>query len=295
MMIRSLFRAAFVLAASLPIAGCGLETQPIVEGRFERVLPAGERAALDVRTGSGNITVTSGPAGSISIAARVRGRSRAGRNVEERVRQIEAAPPVQQDGGAIRIGHVADPELLRDISISYDIVAPADILLVAQTGSGDQRIEGVRGPVAANTGSGGITLRNIQMDVSVATGSGNIRGENVGGSFEGRTGSGSIQIDSISGAVRVRTAAGDIRLDGRPGGNWDVDTTAGSIHVRVPPDSRFELDARTTAGSVRVDAPVALVQSSSRRAGAGMRVRGTAGGGGPRVEISTLAGSIQID
>jgi hypothetical protein len=295
MMIRPLFRTAFVLAASVSIAGCGLEAQSIVEGGFERVLPAGEGASLDVRTGSGSITVTNGPAGSITIAARIRGRSRAGRNVEARVRQIEAAPPVQEDGGTIRIGHGEDRELLRDISISYDIVAPADILLVAQTGSGDQRIEGVRGPVAATTGSGGITLRNIQMDVRAATGAGDIRTENVGGSFEGRTGSGSIEIDGIGGAMRARTAAGDIRVDGRPGGNWDVDSTAGSIHIRVPPDSRFELDARTTAGSVRVDAPVTMVQSSARRAGSAMRVRGTAGGGGPRLEISTLAGSIQID
>lgn len=295
MTIRPTLHAAFVLAASVSIAGCGLEAQSIVEGRFDRVLAAGERASLDVRTGSGSITVTSGPSGSITIAARIRGRSRAGRNVEERVRQIEAAPPVQQDGGTIRVGHVADRELLRDISISYDIVAPADILLVAHTGSGSQRIEGVRGPVAANTGSGGITLRNIQMDVRAATGSGSIRGETLGGSFEGRTGSGSIQIDSVGGAMRARTAAGDIRVDGRPGGNWDVDSTAGSIHIRVPPDSRFDLDAHTAAGSVRVDAPVTMAQSSSRRTGAGMRVRGTAGGGGPRVEISALAGSIHIE
>jgi hypothetical protein len=302
MTIRSIARAAFVLATCVSIAGCDLEAQSAVEGRFERVLSAPERASLDVRTGSGSITVTSGPAGSVSIAARIRGR-RSGRNVEERVRQLEAAPPVEQVDGTIRIGRMADRELLRDISISYEIVAPADILLVAQTGSGDQRIEGVRSPVDATSGSGGITLRNVQMGVRAITGSGYIRGEQVGGSFQGRTGSGdlslaqaadgdvdietgagTIDVTGARRALRASTGAGNIRVDGRPAADWDIDSKAGSIHLRVPPDSRFEVDANTAAGSVRVNAPGAI-----------RRTRGTAGGGGPRVEASTLAGSIQID
>ena len=157
----------------------------------------------------------------------------------------------------MRIGHLSS-DLARDIRISYEITTPADTTVVSQSGAGDQTIADVRGPVAARTGAGSVDVRRIQMD------------------------------------VRVSTGAGDVHLDGIPGGDWNLQTMAGSVNIDVPADAAFELNARTTAGRVDVRAPIALVEQHSERAGPAMRVRGTVRGGGPLVDIFTAAGTIHI-
>jgi hypothetical protein len=48
---------------------------------------------------------------------------------ESRIRQIEARPPIEQNGGTIRIGETTHSPLYRNISISYELLVPADTSL----------------------------------------------------------------------------------------------------------------------------------------------------------------------
>jgi hypothetical protein len=258
MTLQTFLRRFFVVALAISALGCGLEAQSSeIPGGFERTLAVSDPVTVDVRTGSGSIVIRSGAENAVRVVARIRGRQRFGGDVAERVRQIEANPPVQLGGGTVRIGHLSN-DLARDIRISYEITTPADTTVMSQSGAGDQTIADVRGPVAASTGAGSVDVRRIQMD------------------------------------VRVSTGAGDVSLGGIPGGNWNVQTMAGSVDVNVPADAAFELNARTRAGRVDVSAPIALVEQQSERVGPVTRVRGTVRGGGPLVDIFTAAGTIHI-
>ena len=326
---RLMFSAGFALLV-LGSTACRLEAQTRPEGTFERTLAVGGPVTLDIRTGSGSIEIHSGPANSVRIVGRVRG----GRSwffdddddVEERIRQIEEAPPITQNGDAVRVGPVDNDRLYRNISISYDVTVPMETRLQSRTGSGSQTITGLSGPVDVSTGSGGVTLRGIQRDVRASTGSGSMQIEDVG-SFIGRTGSGGITASAVRGAVdarsgsghidvkqtgeadvsvvtgsggidvtgahravHARAGSGTIEIEGRPAGNWDVETGSGGIRIDFPEDSAFDLNVRTGSGSINTTHPLALLAAISRN-----RVQGTVRGGGARVDLSTGSGSVHIE
>jgi len=120
---------ALVLSAVMVLAAGGLLAQPLLaawpfnaEGSFERTLSVTGEVDLNVTTGSGSITVRPGESGRVYVKAQIRAR---GGDAEEKVRRLEASPPIEQNGNVIRIGRIEDRELRRNVSISYELVVPA--------------------------------------------------------------------------------------------------------------------------------------------------------------------------
>ena len=122
------------------VAGLALATIPALasEANFERNLTVNGRVELAVSTGSGHIHLTRGSGNQVHISGHVK--SNWGAN-EERVREIAANPPIEQTGNIIRIGK--NHENYHNISIDYDIQAPADAFLEASSGSGEINDDGV--------------------------------------------------------------------------------------------------------------------------------------------------------
>src|SRR5437762_4657774 len=115
-----------------------------VEGTFDRTLNVSSgNVDLDVRTGSGSITVRSGSGNTVSVHAKIQARDNwlwnSGPSAEEKVKKLQANPPIEQSGNFIRIGHIEDESLRNNISISYEIVTPHDSRLHSSTGSGNQQ------------------------------------------------------------------------------------------------------------------------------------------------------------
>lgn len=248
-----------------------------IEGRFERTLAVGGGTlTLDVRTGSGRIAVTAGEPGVVRVVGRIRGYADRWTPdgpavVADRVRMMEADPPIVLDGDMLRVGHL-DRLRHRQVGISYDMVVPANTRVRARTGTGDVRVAGVTGAVDAKTGSGSMELTAVGGDVDV------------------QSGAGPIGIRGLDTALRARTGTGRIRVEGAPGGAWDVSTGSGGIRIDLPDDAAFEIDARTHSGEVRTDHPV-VVNDDTRRG----QLRGTVRGGGPKVTLRTGSGGIAIE
>lgn len=248
--------ALAVLLTALPLLAAE-------EGSFDRTLKVNGPVELEVTTGSGNITVHTGGADSVSVHAIMRASDWGGwlggsRSAAERIKAIQANPPLEQNGNSIRIGHFADQDLQRNISISYELITPPDTRLRARTGSGGQNITGVRGPADVGTGSGNVRISDISSDVRASTGSGSIDLNNIAGSLRAHTGSGSISGSRIGGGSSVETRA---KYQGqklplassntsRSTSSSDLDFETGSGSIRVD-DLRGALHAR--AGSGRIE------------------------------------------
>jgi len=320
----------------LPLAALVLLAAPAwaekATGEFERTLTVTGPVDLDVQTGSGHVIVRPGSAGRVRVVGRIEARDDKWwggdrLSAEEKVRRIEANPPIEQSGNTIRIGRLEDKDLQRNVSIHYELEVPAETALKAHTGSGHQEINGIRGPVRsssgsghleifdiggavdADTGSGHIELSRIKGIVTAETGSGHITADGVPGPFSASTGSGSVtanlsvpgsveittgsggvEVDGARGSVRISTGSGSIRVDGEPTEGWKLNTGSGSINVRVPSSSAFELAARSHSGTVRTSHPV-TVQGTVKR----NELRGPVRGGGPTLQLETGSGSITID
>jgi DUF4097 and DUF4098 domain-containing protein YvlB len=300
------------------------------DGTFERTLTVTERPDVEIESGSGGIEVRQGAAGRVEVRGRIRGTDwgwRRGRySAEERVKRLEANPPVTQNGNVVRIGRIDDDDLRNGVSISYEVILPAASVLRSKTGSGSQRIEGVEGSVDASSGSGSIVVRRAGGRVRTSTGSGGITAEAIGGEFDASTGSGSIMGTGIGGAVRVhtssggieitQTAAGDVdassssgtvRLRGVNGGlraptssgglhvegqmarEWRLSSSSGHVTIDVPGTQGMEVDANSNSGRIDVSFPVTVSGTVGKRA-----LRGSARGGGPLLHVRTSSGGISI-
>lgn len=297
------------------------------EGSFQRDLQVSGSVNLDVETASGNITITTGGSGQVHISGRIRASHGSDSDTESRVRQLEQNPPVVQNGSTIRVGHIESSELRRNISISYELVVPAETEVHSNTGSGNVRVEGTRGQlnsesgsgsldirrigasVRAHTGSGDVVLDDIHGSAKVHTGSGSIRAEKILAGFDGETGSGGIELRAtgpgnvraeagsgnvelhgIRGSLNAQTGSGSIEAEGAPEGPWIVHTGSGSVRLRLPQQAGFELDAHTGSGHINSNHSVTVQGTVGHH-----DLRGKVGGGGVPVEVHTGSGDVDID
>src|SRR5881227_3318775 len=178
------------------------------EGHFDRTLKVSGHVDLDIQSGSGNITVHQGDTNSVVVRGQVKASESwfggGGVSAEEKVKRIEQNPPIEQNGNSIRIGRIQDEAVRNNISISYDVSVPKDTSVQSRTGSGDQRISDVAGPVRANTGAGNVTVSNVGSEVRANAGSGDLRISNVQGRTYTETGSGNTTATAIAGGFDAR-------------------------------------------------------------------------------------------
>ncbi|MGA2808498.1 MAG: M56 family metallopeptidase [Terracidiphilus sp.] len=254
------------------------------EATFERTLSINGRLELSVATGSGNIHLAHGGGNSLHIIGRVKSNSEGG---EEQVRAIAANPPIEQNGNVVRIG--VRHENLHNISIDYEIEAPANALLDASSGSGDITDDGVGENAKLSTGSGNIHATGLHGGFLADTGSGNVYIEQTGeGDVKAETGSGNVELKGVQGALRAVTGSGDIKLNGTPAKDWKVETGSGNIEYWSG-NAPLTLDASTGSGDIHTDSQM-LVQSSSDH----RRLSGKLNGGGPTVRLETGSGDIRV-
>jgi hypothetical protein len=286
-------------------------------GSFQQSISVDEPIFLDVSTGSGSVTISSGNAGRIEVTGNITVHKRSflglfrrnSEEMQEMVREFENDPPVQLIDGRLLVGHIKDGAYKHNVSISYEIVVPANTEVKSHTGSGSQSITGVAGPVEAGTGSGKVTLTDIGGAVKARSGSGAIRANNIAGAFEARTGSGSVRLTQVApgdvvvrtgsgsselhgvvGALRVKAGSGRIEVDGRQEGPWNIDTGSGSVRIKLPEDAAFELDAHTGSGGITIDHPLTIQGKVSRK-----HMRGDVRGGGDLLTVETGSGGIRIE
>jgi hypothetical protein len=255
------------------------------EATFDRTLSVSGNVTLHISTGSGYIHIRPGSDSRVHIVGRVHSNGWDGDG--DRVHQIASAPPIMQTGDIIRVGF--EHENLHNISIDYDVEAPAKTYLQASSGSGDVTDDGVGVDARLNTGSGSIHASGLHESFTVETGSGDIFAEQVGsGDVKANTGSGTIELKNVSGGLKAQTGSGDIKLSGAPKADWKVTTGSGTVEI-WPSQSAFTLEASTGSGDIKTDREMAVQGSFERH-----HIVGKINGGGPLVRVETGSGDIRI-
>jgi DUF4097 and DUF4098 domain-containing protein YvlB len=308
---------AVAIAASPVFAGSS-------EGHFDRTLNVTGIVDLDVQTGSGDITLRTGDSSKVEIHAKIHGSGWG--DVEQHIHEIENNPPIEQNGNTVRIGHIENRDWKHNISISYELIVPSQTKLRSESGSGDQRADGISGPADMNSGSGSLHVKNIGGEVRARTGSGDIeldtvrgnaqasagsgtiRATGIGGGLsassgsgdvkleqtaagdvEISTGSGDVEMKGVKGGAKVTTGSGSITAQGDPTGDWRLHSGSGNVSVDFPPQAAFNLVARTSSGNIETAHEISVQGKIGAR-----ELQGKVGAGGPLVELRTSSGTIEI-
>lgn len=282
------------------------------DGTFEERLSVPAGTMLEVGTGSGSIDITSGPGRDVVVIGKVRVNRESFWNrgdADEILQQVLDNPPVELSGERLIVGHFKDRGIGRRVSVSYEIVVPADTSVDAKAGSGSVSVRDIAAPVVVGSGSGRLKVENIGGPVKAKAGSGSIRAEGVAGEFKGSTGSGgifmsqtspgdvkassgsgSIELVGVVGALKANAGSGRIEVDGRQEGDWTIGSGSGSITVRLPDDAAFNLDAESNSGGITLEHPLMVQGKISKR-----HIRGEVRGGGPLLRVDTGSGGITIE
>ncbi len=287
-------------------AGCVLDARgETAQATFSRTLTVDGPVTLQVETGSGQVVVRTSAGGSVKVDGRVTAGWRFwDGDPQDRVREIQRNPPIEQHGNQIEVGRWAR---MNNVRISYLVTVPRDTEVRLRTGSGDVEVPDLKGPVTADTGSGEIRIGRIDADVrartgsgdvelaasaagvTIRTGSGRVQVGGIGGEHaEVATGSGDVEVDGASGRLRVRTGSGRIRVAGAPSDEWDLGAGSGDVIVNAPQTAGFDVDLRTASGDIDARG-VTSTERATRR-----ELRGRIGSGGPLVTMSTGSGSITV-
>jgi DUF4097 and DUF4098 domain-containing protein YvlB len=297
-----------VLAALFVIALAGSAFASSIQGSFQRTYTVNGPVDLEALTRSGDITIHSGPAGTVTVSGKIQVQDRwLGGDRHTMVSQIEQNPPIRQSGNSIHIelldeqgAAVRDRGLHMDyldghgISVDYQRVEDMRGKLELRTGSGDMRLRNT-GAVRIHTGSGDVEAFEVSDSFAAEAGSGDIRVEGKAlGDVHVTTGSGNIELRGMKGALEAESASGDVTIEGEQAGSWNVRTSSGNVELRLPDNAAFDLDASTGSGEIETGRQVvAMVQG--KIGGARSQISGKANGGGPRLTVHTGSGDIRIN
>ena len=212
---------------------------------------------------------------------------------------------IRTSGGDMTVGQLQGTARGRtsggDIWVT-DIHGPLDM----QTSGGDVHVEQIEGQTRISTSGGDIEIARLNGDLDAKTSGGYIHLDDVVGKVLARTSSGNVIARSVRGDSDLKTSGGDIRatIDGKiaahtSGGDVtaeligenrgiSVSSSGGDLTVRVPKETKGELNAATSGGSVRTELPVTTTEMGEHK------LTGTINGGGNSIYARTSGGNIKV-
>jgi hypothetical protein len=272
--------ALLALPAAGALAGATPASAATLTESFDQTYALTAGGALDVVNSNGAITVEVWDRPQVRVEAVKTAKAATEERAHELMRSLRI--DVTPSAGRLRVEtHTPQSEGFfswlfggfgGSADVEYHLHVPRQVVLLAETTNGSVEVAGTEGQARLRSTNG--SLR--------ATGThGNLDLETTNGRIEVRQAVGGVRGETTNGRVEVELTRVEDRIA--------LESTNGSLTVRVPSTLRATLDAGTTNGHVRSDLPVAGSSGTSRH-----HLRGTINGGGPEMRLSTTNGSIQI-
>ena len=174
----------------------------------------------------------------------------------------------------------------------FVVEVPRGVHVRLGSGSGEVVVSGVNGNVHASSGSGSVRVGSGAGEVRASSGSGTVTVDGARGPVQASTGSGEVRITTGQGPVTASTGSGDIEVSMVSlTGSEDMNFSSGSgaITLRLPADFAAVVHATTGSGEIESDFQMTVTGRMSRNS-----LRGTIGGGGRTLRLSTGSGDIRL-
>ena len=193
-----------------------------------------------------------------------------------------------------------------------------------KTSGGSMQLTDLKGDIEGSTSGGSIQLANCHDQITVETSGGSIDASDSDGIMRMSTSGGSLKLSGLNGAIKATTSGGSIsgdRIDGElitstsggsirirnMAGSIDAETSAGSVEVDLSRVDKF-VKLETSAGSVRVRMPtnkgmdldldgnrVSMQLTNFNGSAEKDRIVGKMNGGGIPVKLTATAGNVYVN
>lgn len=277
--------------------------------RISRKFRIGENGRFSLANISGDVVVSSGSGGDVTIEAVKRTTGGRG-ELANLVVDIDDRP------GRVDVRTRHTSRRSRG-SVDYTVTVPRDATVELSSISGNVRVTNLRGALRAQSVSGTVNVSdssNVEFAKSIS-GDVELSGSAPDSRIAASTVSGTVRardlkvrtlaVSAISGdadvshveaeRLEMKSVSGDIIFSGAAArnGRYEFGAHSGSIRLTLIGSAGFELTANTFSGSIRSDLPV-VINDSRRRRGPGRSIHAVVGDGGATFSVSTFSGSIII-
>jgi hypothetical protein len=287
--------------------------------RTTRTFHLGASGLLMLGNIAGDITVSRGGSDTVvEIVKIARGRDAA--DARDLLQLVTVDATERPDRVEVKTHYPGGDEMRRsnrrnlNVTVAYNVTAPAGIHLAIDTISGDVKITDIKGDITAKSISGDVrvsgggrvgTVKSISGNVEVIDGQadGPLEASSVSGDVTlRRVTAQRVESGSVSGnllleemrcdRVEAHTTSGNISFSGQlaRNGRYELKGFSGEVRVALSGTTGFELDARSFSGQIRSDDfPITARDRTS-----GRHLAGTWGDGSAVLDVSTFSGSVVI-
>lgn len=239
---------------------------------IEQDLPTAAGQRVRIISPIGPVTVRGGADGQLKAEITAFGRTRD--EAAQRAEEIVVAVRQRTDGWDIevsfprRIGWQGNSD-----RVALDISLPDDVRLDIDSKMGAVHVFDVTGDLDVNAAMGEVVVRDFAGDLSVRASMGRIN----------------VTQAVVTSRLDLDASMGEITFDGQPGQSNRVSASMGAIHLRFPPETVLQLDARVSMGSMSNDFP--FQGQADGKSFSGQMGTGTPAG---RLDVRASMGSIDI-
>ncbi len=178
------------------------------------------------------------------------------------------------------------------------VESPSQLTLQARTSDGNVTLSGLQGDLSLTTGDGNLTLDHVSGNLRIKSGDGQVKITNASGAIEARTSDGNLTVDGLFHAVTLHTSDGTLDVSLREGtqlgGASTIQSSDGSVTIRVPQNFAADLNVHTSDGHLDCALPLTMdhYQSGENH---GHELHGKLNGGGTPLTVHTSDGNVKIE
>jgi Putative adhesin len=178
------------------------------------------------------------------------------------------------------------------------VESPVQLTLQARTSDGNVTLSGLQGDLSLTTGDGNVALDHVAGNLRIKSGDGQVKITDADGAIDAHTSDGNLSVDGLFHALALDTSDGTLDLSLREGtklaGASTIQSSDGSVTIRVPQSFAADLNVRTSDGHVDCALPLTMDHYQSG-GGQGHELRGKLNGGGTPLTIRTSDGNVKIE
>ncbi len=263
-----------ILTIALLISTSAAWADVTEEDTFEQTVALAQSGQVEIETTNGSIRVETWDRSEVRVVARKKGRGDNASEAREMLEQIEIE--VQELGGKVRVTAKLPRSGWFDngsASVSFQLTVPAEAEVEATSSNGSIEVRGLGGRARLETDNGSIKADGVHGSLSAHSDNGTIKALDVHGAIEAET---------TNGAINAEIATADLAED------VSLETTNGSIELRLDAGVAASVHGRTRNGSVSTDFPGGTQDRRKKTLDLDIN------GGGPRIELESSNGSIRV-
>jgi DUF4097 and DUF4098 domain-containing protein YvlB len=237
---------------------------------------------IEISTRRGDVAINTGHAGDVRVSNH-RG--------DVMVEGSKGNLTISLEKGNVRVSKIDGNVLLEGRADDVDISEVTGSLRINSEVLSDMKLAAIKKSVVFQSSRTDMELASLAGDLNLD--SGDLRATNITGPVKLVTRSKDIHLEEITGDVRLENANGSVELhaaDKLPIGNIDVTNRRGDIHLVLPGKAGFSMQATTRKGDVQSDFSELTVNNEH---GSSV-VNGSVGKGGPKVQLTSDSGDIEI-